>query len=96
MEKLDLKKGTIYFTLYSTARSPIIFEVKENGSYNMAYYIFNNKNWYNSAGFGHDENAKNNIVLASPSQIKWFNACKEAGKFIPLNEIIDKTHELWI
>ena len=96
LEVKDLKKGEIYYTIYSHKRNPVIFNLKRDDSYDMVNYIYNCEKWYSNASLAHDENAKNNIVLASPSQIQWFNACKEANCFIPLHKVINKIYELWI
>jgi hypothetical protein len=96
MKKSKLKINTIYYTLYDHHKAPLIFNVGRDNSYYMKEYIYNCEKWYKGACFEHDKVAMDNVVLASDTQIRWFNACKEADKFIPLHEVINKPHELWI
>jgi hypothetical protein len=89
MKKEDLKKGVIYQFTWGTDSRISIGTVYDDGSDFLDNYIFKEFEYHHHSTKGNSSmnNAIKNCSLANSNQIKWFNACKKAEKFISPDKI---------
>lgn len=95
MKKKDLIKDVIY-QFYWDGFQDIIYigKVYKDGSDILESYMKIGKEKFFESCVGASINdAIKNCKPATSEQVRWFNACTKANKFIPLNEVKTNTDE---
>ncbi len=98
MDIKDVKTGIIYQTHWGyNEETPTILTLREDGKEKILHYIYEGKAFSFDSIHANLNGSVGNMTLATPSQIKWYNACVKKQAFVAFKDLnLIKLHELWI